>query len=693
MTTTPAMPPVANWLPRAVRDAPWDVDGVPRLLDLLLAGVDDQVELLAKDIDSIWDDLFIESCADWAVPYIGALVGLPADASRLEVAYAVALRRRKGTPAALEDFAEIATGLTARVLEGWQLTVWAQRLGHPPPLRVASMSLADGSRFRIGTPFDRVRHSVTPSGPYNPLAATAVVWPWQVGSFIAAEAAPTADARRYSLHPLGAEAPPYVAPQTGRSTAEQASGALRARTADELDAPVRATYRVFEALAAPHQITYGTNWTVDPAHPLAQTPAPLQPVLLELTLDAVQIPWSSLRFGSLPPGAPAPAPPTATQAVVDVSRGRVELGTGLTGTLRATWHRPLIGDLGPLASDLDGDPSARVVVTVDPAAAPDAVTATTLADGIAKAETQSVGLDPADSQFGRPDVEIRLRTSDRLPAPPAQSFAPTLPRWRIVAERTMTPTIVGDLDLDLGGCCLELDGFYLTGNLVLGKGFDGVSLSFVTMNPAAGSTVELAHDAWGTAFSARRSILGAIRAELSSRPLSLQDSIVDAFGSSLRTCGDPGGGTVRDALAAQVRFAPALVCSGVTFIGAVHTESIDAADSLFVDGVDAVQQQEGCIRHCYLGQDVPSPAPLPPQYRCGPFPQPVFASVGFEAAGYYALDLNRPQPLLTTASDGGEVGAYNHLRRGVRIERLRQRVHEFVPLGLRPGLALAPWEE
>jgi hypothetical protein len=77
---------VADWLPRALRDAPADVDGAPRLLDLLLAGVDEQRDLLAADIDRFWDDLFIESCADWAVPYIGALVGLPPDAERLEVA-------------------------------------------------------------------------------------------------------------------------------------------------------------------------------------------------------------------------------------------------------------------------------------------------------------------------------------------------------------------------------------------------------------------------------------------------------------------------------------------------------------------------------------------------------------------------------------------------------------------------------
>ena len=68
-------------------------------------------------------------------------------------------------------------------------------------------------------------------------------------------------------------------------------------------------------------------------------------------------------------------------------------------------------------------------------------------------------------------------------------------------------------------------------------------------------------------------------------------------------------------------------------------------------------------------------------------------SIGFEAAGYYALDLDSGHPLLEAASDGGEVGAQHHLHRAARLQRLRRRVHEFVPLGVRPGLSLAPWEE
>ena len=158
-------PAVADWLPPALREAPDDPPGTPRLLDALLAAVDEQAALLAADIDQVWEDLFIESCADWAVPYIGSLLGLPADAERLEVAHAIALRRRKGTPAALEDFAEVLSGWTARVIEGWQVALWAQKLAHPPPLRPAAFDLRDGSRFRVGTPFERTRRSVTPVGP------------------------------------------------------------------------------------------------------------------------------------------------------------------------------------------------------------------------------------------------------------------------------------------------------------------------------------------------------------------------------------------------------------------------------------------------------------------------------------------------------------------------------------------------
>lgn len=682
-------PPVADWLPPALRDAPPDVEDAPHLLDLLLKGVDRQRQLLEDDVDRVWQDLFIESCAEWAVPYIGSLLGLPSDAERLEVAHAIALRRRKGTPAALEDFAEVLTGLVARVVEGWQVTTWAQRPHHPPPPRFASLDLRDISRFRVGTPFDRVRRSVTPSGPYEPRAATVVVWPWGVRTYNAVQAAPLPEPARFALHPLGVEAPPYLNP-VPRSPR---SGAQPRRTGNELDAPVRATYRVLQALDAGKQISYGTSWAVDSEHPLAGEPESGRPPLLALEAGETPIPWTALRFGSLPPGGPAPAPPAAGEALVDLARGHVELGSDFEAPLRATWHRPTPGGLGALAGDGDSDPAAGVAVSVNPARPPSEKVVHTLDDAFARGEQLSAGIDPDASEPGRPDVEIRIETSDRLAAPPAQSFTPTLKRWRVVAPRGMTPTVDGSLDIDLEGACLSLEGFAVAGSLTLGARLDGVELLDLTLSPLDGNQLRVEPGAWGLTLSARRCVMGAIRADLGAFPIELTDCVVDGTGARLRTCGGDSGGTPSDAVGARSAFAPSLKADGVTFVGAVRAEAADAVDCLFAGGIEVVEQQEGCLRHCFLGPDLTTPPSHPVTYRCGPFPDPTFVSVGFEAAGYYALDLDPRQPLLEAAGDGGEVGAHHHLHRAARLQRLRDRVHEFVPLGVRPGVALAPWEE
>lgn len=687
-------PTIAEWLPPALRDTPDGEPGAPRLLDALLDGIEAQRRLLEQDIDQVWDDLFIESCADWAVPYIGALLGLPPDAGRLEVAYAIALRRRKGTPAALEDFAEVLTGWTVRVLEGWLITLWAQRPGHPPPPRIASFNVADGSRFRAGTPFERTRRSVTPGGPWSPRAATAVVWPWRVRTYLAVQAAPLAEANRFSLHPLRTAAPLYLRPRPRRLSSDVGAAAGRSRTGDELDAPVRATYRVFEALAAEGQISYGTNWEVAVEHPLAAGSDTDDPTLLALTVDGTEVPWDKLRFGALPPGAAAPAPPAADQVVVDVARGHVELGSSFGGPVRATWHRPVPGEIGALTGDAEVNPAARVVVEVNPALPVGGNRVHTLNAAFTLAQTLSAGLDPEDSVLGRPDVEIRLLTSDRLTSPPALSFAPAVPRWRIVAPRPQTPVLVNALSLDLAGATVELEGFHLDGDLRLGATTECVRARHLTMNTPAGREVQIASGAWGLGFEARNCILGAIRADLAAESIAIEDSIVDAIGERLAVCGaSPGTSPAKDAVAAVGAHAPALRAAGVTFAGAVRLEAADAVDCLFLDGVEVVQTQEGCLRHCYLGPPLSAPPVHPATYRCVTSPAPTFSSIGFEAAGYYALALEPVHTLQTAASDGGEVGAYHHARRAAGIASLRRRIGEFVPLGLRPGLTLAPWEE
>ncbi|MFI0445510.1 hypothetical protein [Actinomadura sp. 6N118] len=680
----------AAWLPTAVRDAVSADE--PRLLDALLGVVEEQRRLLEADIDRLYDDLFIESCADWAVPYIGALLGLPADAERREVAFAIALRRRKGTPAALEDFAFAVTGLTARVVEGWQVSVWAQR--PDSPARPAALDLRSVAALGLGTPFERARRSVRPGGPWTPASVTAMVWPWTVRQLVNVEAAPLGTGR-FALHPLGVPAPLYLRPREARIAGE-GTDAL-SRTGDETDAPTRATYRVLQALARPGEITYGASLALSTRHPLAGADADdgADPPLLRVQVGGQTVPWTSMRFGSVPEIGPVPAPPTADQVLVDVNRGFLQLGSSLTGTVRCTWGRAVPGHIGALAATADVDAAARVVVDVDPAGRPGTVP--TLADAFTRAEQLSAGLLAEDGLPGVPDVEIRLATSDRLTAPPAQTFTPRLPRWRIVAPPLLTPVIVGDLALDLPGACLSLEGFFLKGSLSAGARLAGLDLVGVTMDPAAG---ELRADpaAWELALSATRCVLAPIRADLSALPILLTDCVVDGRRRRLSVCGPATGGPQVDAVTAAARFGPALRADSVTFAGPVRVDALDAVDCLFADGVDVVQQQEGCVRHSYLGLAL-GPASQtagprhPAVYRCLTAPPPVFASDAFDAAGYFCLELEPDHPLLAAASDGGEVGAYHRTRRAARVRRLRQRVDEFTPLGLSAGVTVVSWEE
>ena len=91
---------------------------------------------------------------------------------------------------------------TARAIEGWQVTAWAQRLGHPPRPRPATLDLRAAAAQRVGTPFERARRSVSPGGRWSPRAATAMVWPWRVVTLHQVEAAPleVPGSNRFALH-------------------------------------------------------------------------------------------------------------------------------------------------------------------------------------------------------------------------------------------------------------------------------------------------------------------------------------------------------------------------------------------------------------------------------------------------------------------------------------------------------------
>src|SRR5215470_8343941 len=107
-------------------------------LRALLQVISEQVNVVEADIAQLYENWFVETCQDWAVPYIGDLVGYtplfdigePSGVQkpralarerilipRREVANTVRFRRRKGTLALLEDLAAAVAGWPARAVE------------------------------------------------------------------------------------------------------------------------------------------------------------------------------------------------------------------------------------------------------------------------------------------------------------------------------------------------------------------------------------------------------------------------------------------------------------------------------------------------------------------------------------------------------------------------------------------------
>ena len=151
-------------------------------LRTLLRVIGEQVDVVEDDIRRLYDNWFIETCEDWAVPYIGDLIGyrpgaeagLPGDPripreharnrvmiSRREVAQTIAYRRRKGTLALLEELAFSVAGWSARAVEFYRLLAWTQHLNHQRLDRGRTVDLRNADVLaRLGSAFDEIAHTV-----------------------------------------------------------------------------------------------------------------------------------------------------------------------------------------------------------------------------------------------------------------------------------------------------------------------------------------------------------------------------------------------------------------------------------------------------------------------------------------------------------------------------------------------------
>ncbi|MEO7653854.1 MAG: hypothetical protein ABIZ80_25640 [Bryobacteraceae bacterium] len=164
-----------EWIPAVYRDE----DGLAANPDVLrsvvkiLAG---QAATARRSIDRLWEDQYIELCDDWAIPYIGDLVGtrliheLNRRGRRVDVARTIFYRRRKGTPLVQDVLIGDIAGWQGVVVESFKRLGRTRHGLDPEPQNLEG--------FVTGTPpggwakLTSVRGAGLAGGPFDEFAHT-----------------------------------------------------------------------------------------------------------------------------------------------------------------------------------------------------------------------------------------------------------------------------------------------------------------------------------------------------------------------------------------------------------------------------------------------------------------------------------------------------------------------------------------
>lgn len=233
-----------------------------------------QVNVIEDDIAQLYDNWFIETCQDWAVPYIGDLLGWklvgdagipgssPADQARnrtlmprSEIANLIRSRRRKGTLSLIEELAQSVAGWPARMVEFDRFLASAQSLNHLRLDRGRSLDLhCSAALDRLGTPFDGSAHVVDVRRPNSKHSLgyfnvpSVGLYVWRLRSyplrFAPAACIEETDPNCFTFSALGNDSPLFNQP------AEPAAKADPSAMAREINEPGRITRRELDARCA-----------------------------------------------------------------------------------------------------------------------------------------------------------------------------------------------------------------------------------------------------------------------------------------------------------------------------------------------------------------------------------------------------------------------------------------------------------
>lgn len=666
-------------------------------LRALVALIAQEFEVLEENVEQLYDDQFIETCAEWVAPYIGDLIGYrplhgvaaAISSPRAEVANTIGYRRRKGTAAMLEQLARDVTDWPARAVEFFEQLATTQYMNHVRLHAPATVDLRSTPKLRqLGGPFNAVAHTVemrrpeAGSGRYN--IPNIGIFLWRLQPYSLSNLPLTADAsdptRKFRFNPLGADQPLFRLPITEKKISHIAEPA---NVPDPID--LRLMARALKASAADPGVAddYGPDESVVLLRP---NPLPGKP--------PVPIPTGDIRVCDLRDalgGWAHEATLDANKIAIDPRLGRVLFGSSVSGPVLATFHSGFSRPIG--GGEYERSPS-DVKKGVQ--------------RGASGSEALQVHLD-AISGGGRLVIGDSLSYAQTPVFKVDPVLAPGVPGIEVVvaAAKGARPLIVaGDtVQLQIGARGkLVLDGLVISGGelqLVVAAGDTEpreLVLRHCTLVPGLsldtdGSAVlpgepSLVVDHAFTRVTLEQCIVGPLRIDADAT-VSLTDCIVDAGSPEVSAY----EGTVADGPGAE------MTIQDCTVIGKLHVRLMRlASDTLFFAQLAAAdtkwaaplwveRKQAGCVRFCYT----PKGSLLPHPFQCvpddtHPNAMPYFTSLRYGDPGYAQLRSTTDRAIRAGASDGGEIGVMHPLHQPQRETNLRIRLDEYLRFGLHAGI-------
>lgn len=629
-------------------------------LAALLRVLEEPLVAVEEDAAGLYDNWFIETCEDWVIPYLADLLGLEGlpvagESPRAYVANTLARRRRKGTPAALAGLGWDLAGWPALCVELERRVLATPHMHSSSRSRIANLRSLD-SLTRTDGPFDGLTRTVDlrPLHPRIPRAQLRhvglFVWRTRAFRLLAAPAVESGSGLgRFVLHPRGFATPLFSPARPGLLSPREheVPGPLRpAALAAELTrrrADPAAERLYFGEL--PVLVVRVRERSVGGTESLR----PLRPEELLIT-DLGLISGSEWT-------APVAAEWTSGQAkaAVDPQLGRVLLNRAFLPQAVAVETSFFHGAAGEVGAGAYERPAPGGEVATVTAATPALLSAAAISSRLA----------------ARPPE----RRSEDLVFSLGDSGGYTLPTEIQLDARAALAVGVkdGHLPLVRPSGALTVRG---PGRLVL----EGLSLPADLAITVIGSGVEIelrqcTFEALGVSGPAvlRLDRCLGLRCTAPDGRVDLQDSVLHGSPRQL------------------VLSAATLRIERSTILGQTRAQVLElCSDSLLTGRCTVERGSIGGVRFSFLPQSSTAPA----RYRCisaaagataDDLPldelKQIFDSDQRGQPGYLVLRLDAPAALRTGASDGGELGVWNHLKGRQREDALRGGLDEYTRAG------------